>query len=186
MRIRQIVPFVRAWFRSRYRPQDYRAACGHCPHWIEQGRVTRDYYPAGDDAKHTITMRVGVCARATAHIFNDFTTGFGLKAWTADDWCSLHPLYQKRRQGSNLEYDPAALGTVKYGGFSRTPSFAEALKFAQVPDEDGRPMAGEESLGRAIAEFGLALDNASLKPQGWQEPSNKPVSTADQPKKEPQ
>lgn len=138
----QLPAFALALVRRYTRGAAYRPACGHCPHWIFQGSVPRPQNITVLENGAMVTKiqnvmeRVGVCALDQAKIYNDFTTGFALKAWTSEDHCSRHPLYNKRPvAGSDLVMDPSSPETQKFGGFNRLPSFAEAMKMAVAQHE---------------------------------------------------
>jgi hypothetical protein len=74
----------------------------------------------------------GLCLKDRPRIFNDYTTGYALRVWTGEDWCPRHPLYDgKIVQGSDLQYRPGEFDRLGASGFSRLPSFAEAVKMAR-------------------------------------------------------
>lgn len=134
MNLRQRINYWRAWLYSRYHAGTFRPTCSTCPNWIRQGTIEHSRSEPGANGSMLlipVTDPVGVCGRDQAKIFNDFETGYALKAWTGGDVCSRHPLFDKRPVGTfGLEHDPENPHYANTGGFSRLPSFTEALKMA--------------------------------------------------------
>lgn len=105
------------------RPQTFTPTCSNCPNWIRQSIMPDPV---------TGKTAVGVCAKDAPKIYNDYDTGFALKAWTARDMCARHPLYDDRiLAGSSLRFRPHDPATTNFGGFhGRVPDFREALRLA--------------------------------------------------------
>jgi len=123
------------WLRSRYSSPNRFVACRTCPHWLVHSpidaRLPAAKLPQGGSQSLALKYVAGVCLKDVPRIFVDYTTGYALRVWTGADWCPRHPLYEKRiLQGSGLEYRPGEQLTQVNAGFSRHPSFAEAVKLA--------------------------------------------------------
>jgi hypothetical protein len=123
------------WVRSRFAEPNRFVACRTCPHWLRHSQV--DYrLPQPKLAFMDIAALqfvAGLCLKDKPRIFADYTTGYALRVWTGEDWCPRHPLYESKIvQGSDLEFLPGEQTTQASAGFSRHPTFAEAVRMAGV------------------------------------------------------
>jgi hypothetical protein len=121
-------------------------ACRTCVHWQRHSVVTFNmprWRPVGAPLRYgeikeragdeLIRVRAGVCRLDEPALMVGQTQGFMLKVWTAEDWCPRHPLHQVRPlPGSDLDYRPGEESTKNTAGYSRAPTFAEALALAGV------------------------------------------------------
>jgi len=148
------------WLRSRYAPQNAFVRCRTCPHWLVHStvdtRLPAAKLPLGLTQPLTLTYIAGLCLKDSPRIFNDFTTGYALRIWTGDDWCHRHPLYDAHSvQGSTLQYRPGVESYKGAAGFSRLPTFAEAVQLATKGNVQFRGEFGRE---HKRAEFKMVAD----------------------------
>jgi len=149
MRLVALIRLGFYWLRSRYAPRNTFVRCRTCPHWLRHSRVDARLPAArllqGATQPLSLKYIAGLCLKDAPRVFNDFTTGYALRVWTGDDWCHRHPLYDaKILQGSDLAYRPGAESYQGAAGFSRQPSFAEAVQLAvggKVPPNQPIPPA---------------------------------------------
>jgi len=127
------------WLRSRFAAPNRFVFCRTCPHWLCHSKVDYRLQHAKlpdspeyvQQSPASLKFIAGLCRKDLPRIFADYTTGYALRVWTGEDWCPRHPLYESKIvQGSDLEFLPGEQTTQATAGFSRHPTFAEAVRMA--------------------------------------------------------
>lgn len=119
------------WLRSRYAAPNAFVRCTTCPNWLFHSRVKSELSDVPGHQNPEPFHDAGLCKLDVPRVFTDYTTGYALRIWTANDSCTRHPLYDGQIvHGSDLQYRPGAADTEGAAGFSRLPTLAEALKMS--------------------------------------------------------
>lgn len=129
--------FLAVWNRAPV------ARCATCPYWIYHSSHKVNLptiYRVGQSIKRNektqfIIHRAGICHLDKPETLMTQPMGHALRIWNAQDTCARHPLHVSRIiPDSDLEFRPGR-ETKANAGFSRIPSFKEALAMTQDQPE---------------------------------------------------